>query len=150
MSASAARRAPPPLDARVHVAASPETVFALWADAPSWPDWDPGLERAALEGPFADGSEGRLKAHGAPPTTIVLSDVRPARAFTATARLPLCRLVFEHVVEPVGDGCRVRHAIRFEGVLAPLFRRLLGATFERDLPLTLAGLKAAAEARGGA
>jgi len=136
------------LHASIDVAASPERVFALWADAAGWPRWDPDLEEATLEGPFADGSRGSLKPRGAPRTAIELNAVRPPHGFSAVARLPLCRMRFEHRLEPLmppAAGCRVTHAVRFEGPLAPIFRRLVGPTVKRGLPGTMAGLKAAAE-----
>jgi len=135
-----------PFSATVRIGASAETIFALWSDAPSWPDWDPDLEAASLDGPFADGSRGRLRAKGAPATTIVLSDVRAPSAFTATARLPLCRMVFTHAIEPRAEHCLVTHAVRFEGALGGAFRRLIGPGIRRGLPGTMAGLRAAAEA----
>ena len=137
----------------VEVRAAPARVFALWRDASGWPAWDPDLESASLDGPFAVGSRGTLKPRGAPRTTIELTDVAPDRAFTAVARLPLCRMVFEHEIEPFdesSDGpsderCRVTHRVRFAGPLAPLFARLIGPSIERGLPGTMAGLKRAAE-----
>lgn len=134
----------------IDIAAPPERVFALWADPSAWPRWDPDIEEASLEGAFAAGSAGSIKPRGAPRTRIVLREVKPPAAFTAVSRLPLCRMVFEHALAPVAGGCRVTHAVRFEGALAPLFRRLLGATLRRGLPGTMAGLKAAAEATSAA
>lgn len=135
----------------VEVRATPARVFALWSDAAGWPDWDPDLEGASLDGPFAPGSRGALKPRGGPRTRIELVEVLPDRAFTAASRLPLCRMVFDHAIEPLGapaDGCRVTHSVRFEGPLAGVFRRLIGPAVRRGLPGTMAGLKRAAEARG--
>ena len=136
----------------VEVRASPGRVFALWSDATGWPDWDPDLRSASLDGPFAPGSRGALKPRGAPRTRIELVEVVPEESFAAVASLPLCRMVFDHRIEPPGAGgggpirCRVTHSVRFEGPLAGLFRRLLGPAIRRGLPGTMAGLKRAAEA----
>ena len=133
----------------IDVAATPARVFALWADASGWPAWDPDLDAASLDGPFAPGTRGVLKPRGAPRTRIELVSVEPGRGFVAVARLPLCRLVFEHGIEPLADGCRVSHAVRFEGALAAVFRRLIGGNVRRGLPGTMAGLKRAAEGTRG-
>ena len=141
-----------PLSGSVEVRAAPERVFALWSDAAGWTAWDPDLESASLDGPFAPGSRGALKPRGGPRTRIELTEVVPGRAFTAASRLPLCRMVFDHAIEPLdgrGGGCRVTHSVRFEGPLAGLFRRLIGPTIRRGLPGTMAGLKRAAEAGDG-
>ena len=131
--------------ASVDVAAPPERVFALWADAAGWPRWDPDLEAASLDGPFASGTRGTLVPRGAPRTRIALVDVAEPGGFTAVARLPGCRMLFEHRAEPLGTGSRVTHAVRFAGPLAFAFRRLLGPSIRRGLPGTMAGLKAALE-----
>lgn len=130
----------------VDVAATPARVFALWADAAAWPRWDPDLEEASLDGAFARGSHGTLKPRGGPRTRIELVDVVEPESFTAVSRLPGCRMVFAHRVSPLPDGCRVTHAVRFEGPLAFVFRRLIGPSIRRGLPGTMDGLKAAAEA----
>ena len=141
----------PALSETVEVDASPARVFALWSDAAGWPAWDPDLESASLDGPFAPGGRGALKPRGGPRTRIELTEAVPGRAFTAVSSLPLCRMVFEHRIEPLGAGaeaCRVTHSVRFAGPLAGLFRRLVGPTIRRGLPGTMAGLKRAAERRG--
>ena len=130
----------------VDVDATPARVFALWADAAGWPRWDPDLETASLDGPFARGSRGTLKPRGGPRTRIELVDVVEPESFTAVSRLPGCRMVFEHRVSSLPGGCRVTHAVRFEGPLAFAFRRLIGPSIRRGLPGTMNGLKAAAEA----
>ena len=134
--------------ASVDVAAPPARIFALWADAAAWPSWDPDLESAALDGPFASGSTGVLKPRGGPRTRIELVDVREPESFTAVSRLPGCRMVFEHRAEATGAGCRVTHVVRFEGPLAFAFRRLIGPSIRRGLPGTMAGLRGAAAGHG--
>ena len=135
------------LSASVDVAVEPARVFALWADSAGWPRWDPDLEEAALEGSFASGSRGVLKPRGGPRTRIELTEVVEPESFTAVSRLPGCRMVFEHRAVPIDTGCRVTHVVRFEGLLAFAFRRLIGPSIGRGLPGTMAGLKGAAEAR---
>ncbi len=132
--------------ATVGVRASPARVFAIWADAAAWPSWDPDLESASLDGPFAVGSRGVLKPEGAPRTRIVLTEVVPDAGFAAAARLPLARMLFEHRIDALEDGCTVTHSVRFAGPFAALYRRLIGPAIARGLPGTMAGLKAAAEA----
>jgi|GEM_PF-454389 len=135
-----------PLSGTVDVQATPAAVFALWADAPGWPRWDPDLSEAELHGRFEVGATARLKPVGGPTTRIRLTEVTPARSFSAECRLPLCRMVFDHLIEPLPDGCRVTHTIRFRGPLAMLFQRLIGPQLVRGLPGTMAGLKRAVEA----
>lgn len=137
--------APLNLEGSIDIAAPPARVFALWADPAGWPVWDPDLVEAELVGPFAVGSRGAVRPVKGPRTRIVLREVTPARSFAAVSDLPLCRMVFEHTIHTAAVGCRVTHAVRFEGPLAMLYRRLIGPSIERGLPGTMMGLKRAAE-----
>ena len=138
-----------PIEASIDVGADPAAVFAVHADVGGWTRWDPTLDAAALEGPFAVGTRGWLKPSGAPRTRVEIVEVDSPRFFAVAARLPLCRMRFEHELTPVDGGTRVLHRVSFHGPLAMPFRRLVGRGIERDLPATLAGLKAAAESGSG-
>lgn len=130
----------------------PAEVFALYADAESWPRWDPDLVSATRDGPFVVGAVGTIKPRQGPTTRIRITRVEPDARFDAEARLPLCTMRFEHLVVPDGALTRVTHRVVFEGLLAPLFVRLIGPSLREGIPRTMAGLKAALEAgdRGAA
>jgi len=134
-----------PFSDTVDIQAGADVVFALWSDAAGWSEWDPDLERVETHGPFEVGSTARLKPRGGPSTRIRVSEITPLRSFSAVCALPLCRMVFDHLIEPLPDGCRVTHTVRFQGPFAALFRRLIGPQIARGLPGTMAGLKRAAE-----
>ena len=44
------------IEAGVRVLAPPEAVYAIWADVPHWPEWDPDTRQAFLDGPLAVGA----------------------------------------------------------------------------------------------
>ena len=67
------------------------------------------------DGPFAVGTRGWLKPSGAPRTRIEIVAVDAPASFTVLARLPLCRMRFEHVLTPIDAGTRVRHRVGFSG-----------------------------------
>ncbi|MCU0648618.1 MAG: SRPBCC family protein [Gemmatimonadaceae bacterium] len=127
----------------------PEDVFALYADASSWARWDPDIESATRDGPFAPGTRGSIKPREGPTTKIVVTKVDPNRAFTAEARLPLCTMHFEHEVVPVGTETKITHRVRFTGPLAFLFARLIGKQLKYGIPRTMLGLKHALEGGPG-
>lgn len=127
------------------VQASPAAVFACWADAAGWARWDPDVKAASMDGPFATGTTGRISPREGPTMAIRLTRVEPGRAFDAEARLPLCTMRFEHWLEPRGPETLVTHRVVFEGPLAFLFRRIIGAQLVRGIPGTMAGLKRAVE-----
>jgi hypothetical protein len=126
----------------VVVRCRPAHVFALYADAERWPQWDPDLESASRDGPFAVGSTGVIKPREGPRTKIRITHVNGEQRFDAEARLPLCTMRFEHIVEPAGADTRVTHRVVLEGPLASIYARLIGPKLEAGIPRTMAGLKA--------
>lgn len=128
--------------------ASAERLFAIYADVENWPVWDPDLEAAGINGAFEAGTCGWIRPAGAPRMSTRIHTLVPERSFTAVARLPLCRMEFSHILEPVGVHDRpvtVTHSIRFRGLLAPLYRRLLGRRIRDALPQAMTGLQHYAE-----
>lgn len=135
---------------QIHVSAG--QIFAIYANVAEWPAWDPDLQAAGIDGPFEPGSTGWIKPVGAPRMKTRILSLVPAQSFAAVTRLPLCRMVFTHSLQalPSGaDSCvEVTHGVEFHGLLAPLFRRLLGRKISHALPRALRGLQRHAEAQG--
>jgi hypothetical protein len=134
-------------EASTQINAPAEIVFSLYANVPAWPTWDTDVKSASLEGAFVSGAKGIIVPHGGPKSQIVLIEVVNSKKFTAQCKLPLCEMRFEHeLYEVKGSGTRATHRVIFQGLLAPLFGRLIGSGMRKTLPNALAGLKKAAEA----
>ena len=135
----------------VLVNAAPRHVYALYADVANWKSWDPDTRASAIEGPFQVGARGWLTPAKGRTVPMVLTSVVPDQSFTAEARIPLFRMVFDHELHVVDGATRVVHRVTFSGALAFVLGRIIGAQVNRGLPVTLARLKAAAEevARAG-
>jgi len=88
----------------VEAPVSRERVWALWTDVESWPSWNPGVVRAELDGPLAEGTTGSVRASGGPASKLRVLGVDPERRFVTEASERLMRLRFEHElgVELVG------------------------------------------------
>ena len=70
-------------DTHIDIAATPARVWQLWSDVAGWPRWNPGVARAALQGPFASGSTFEMQLpDGGPLLHSRLLDVRPNERFT--------------------------------------------------------------------
>jgi hypothetical protein len=124
--------------------ASPEAVFALWADVPSWPAWDASLVATTLDGPFAAGTAGTLHPQGMPePIPFVITAVDDGSGFADETRLGPLALRFGHRVEPRGAGARIVVTVEAEGPDADQ----VGPAVAADLPESVAALAAAAQAR---
>jgi hypothetical protein len=130
--------------------ATPRAVWNLWSSPSTWSEWDEGVEHCTLEGPFAVGSRGTLKATGGPAARFRLTEVEPELGFADVTKLPLTTLEFRHTVEPLpAGGVCIRHHVRMRGLLAPLWSRILGKSLETGLPETVRSLARRAESRAG-
>lgn len=125
----------------------PDIVWRLWTEPASWGDWDRGLTSASLSGPFAPGARGQLIDTGGRTSPFVVEDVDAGRRCRIRVRLPAAALVLERSLLASTDRAetQVRHEVRFEGPLGPVFALLLGRRFRRLLPPTLDALVRLAE-----
>lgn len=132
----------------INTNASPQEVWSIWTDAHNWPVWDTELEWVKLEGPFVEGAIGTMKPRGAPDVEFVLTNVEENRQFVDLAKLPLTRIAFIHRYETAADGTgRIMHKVEMNGLLAPLFGRLIGSKIRAHLRDAMEELSSLAEAR---
>jgi hypothetical protein len=124
--------------------ASPEAVFAVWADVEGWPGWDASLVATTLDGPFAAGTTGTLHPQGMPePIAFTITAVDEGAGFADETRLGPLVLRFTHRAEPHGAGARITVTIAAEGPDADQ----VGPAVAADLPESVAALAAAALGR---
>ena len=124
--------------------ASPEAVFALWADVEGWPAWDASLVATTLDGPFAAGTAGTLHPQGMPePIAFVITAVDDGAGFADETQLGPLTLRFRHRVEPRGGGARIVVTVEADGPDSDQ----VGPAVASDLPESVAALAAAAQAR---
>ena len=115
-------------------------VWAVWTDIARWPEWDVTKEIARLDGPFEPGVSGWAKQRGNLGGSFTITAVDAGHRWTSECPVPLGKVVFDHVIEPVGKG-RVRVIKRVEaaGGIAPLVR-LFAPKMRRDIAVSLAAL----------
>ena len=106
--------------------ATPGSVWALWADASRWPEWNEQLESGELDGELAVGTGATVKFKRGGKMRFTIVTVEPERLFVDEAKLPGCRFGHEHRVEPAGDGCEITHRLYLSGPTSGLFSRLFG------------------------
>ena len=104
--------------------ATPAAVWALWADASRWPDWNEQLESGELDGELAVGTGATVKFKRGGKMRFTIVTVEPERLFVDEAKLPGCRFGHEHRVEPAGSGCEITHRLYLTGATSGLFSRL--------------------------
>lgn len=136
------------IEEKIEIFAEPETVFALYADVPGWPDWDPDTKAASIDGPFVTGATGRLTPTKGFTVPMRFVSVVRNRAFIVESAAPLCVLRFEHILSPTANGVLAVHRVSFSGPLARFYGWLVGSRVRVGLPVTMAKLKRTAEAAG--
>ncbi|TAG01383.1 MAG: polyketide cyclase [Betaproteobacteria bacterium] len=125
--------------------ASAAHIHSIYANVADWQQWDPDVKSASLDGSFVSGASGIVVPHGGPKSKIVFTRVTPNQGFVAQCKLPLCVMRFENELSTSAGATRATHRVTFEGLLAPLFGRLIGSGMKNTLPKALASLKAYAE-----
>ena len=125
----------------VEAPVSRERVWAVWTDIESWPSWNPGVVRAELDRPFAEGASGSVRAADGPASKLKVVSVEPERRVVTEASERLMRLRFEHELDDAGDGqMRLTQRVQMTGLATPLMRRTIGPRLERSIPVALGNL----------
>jgi hypothetical protein len=126
----------------VETAATPETVWRIWADVPRWPTWNRGIERVELHGSFATGAEFFMTPPGQRRLRSILTEVRAPECFVDETRVGELTVVVEHRIDPTGPGrSRITYAVTATGEGADE----VGPAVSSDFPDVLAALVARAE-----
>jgi Polyketide cyclase / dehydrase and lipid transport len=106
--------------------ATPAAVWALWADASRWPEWNDQLESAELDGEPTVGTGATIKYKRGGRMKLTVTAAEPERLFTCEATLPGGRFGHEHRVEPAGAGSQITHRLYLDGPTSGIFSRLFG------------------------
>jgi hypothetical protein len=105
---------------------SPEDVWAQWADAARWPDWNKQIESAELHGDLEVGTEASVEFKRGGRMRFRVVTLEPGRLFVDEAKLPGCRFGHEHRVERTPGGCEITHRLYLEGPASILFASMFG------------------------
>ncbi|NJS37032.1 MAG: polyketide cyclase [Brachymonas sp.] len=131
------------IESSILVKTPANTIYALYADVNNWNTWDTDLKSSSINGAFANGATGEVVPKGGPKSKVVFSDIVPNKSFSVECKLPLCKMRFEHELQGQGNGTKATHRVVFEGLLAPLFGRLIGSGMRKTLPHAMESLKQA-------
>ncbi len=124
-----------------------EAVWRLWSEPSTWPEWNAGIERIELLGPFATGSTVKMTPTGADPVSLRLADVVEPHWFVDEAELAGVVVRTVHRIEPVRPGrSRISYRTEITGDAADRIGPRLGPAITDDFPDVLAALMARARA----
>jgi ligand-binding SRPBCC domain-containing protein len=113
--------------AETRTSAPPEAVWALWADAARWREWNDQIASAELDSPLEQGAVARIRFRRSPRALrFTVTSFEDRRSFTDETRFPGARLAHEHRVEPDGAGSRIVHRLSFTGRAERLWGLVMG------------------------
>jgi hypothetical protein len=121
--------------------AEPAEVWKVWTDVARWPEWDVSKEIARLDGPFQPGVSGWAKQRGNLGGAFTITAVDDGRRWVTECPMPLGKVIFDHVLEPVAEGrVRVVKKVEVQGAPGSLLL-LLAPKMRRDITQSLANLE---------
>jgi uncharacterized protein YndB with AHSA1/START domain len=137
----------------VETAADPSSVYSLMSDVASWPEWNAGVERIDLDGPFAAGTAGRMAMPGLDTLDFRLVWVEPDRGFEDETPMPGAGVTVHvrHELAPLaGGGTRITYRCSISGPASDTIGPEIGPAVTADFPQVMSALAARAEAAAGA
>lgn len=122
----------------------PQRVWEILTDIDRWPEWQPGVSRARLEGSLGPGSTFRWRANGLPIRS-TLREVEPTSRVSWEGKAPGTRAVHVWNLAAQGNQTFVQTEESFEGWLPRLVRGAMQRNLETALRGGLESLKRRAE-----
>lgn len=134
----------------VEIAAPPETVWSVMADAERWHEWTPSVRSIrVLDKPLRVGSRALIRQPKFPPAMWKITALDPGRSFTWVTGAPGMSVYAHHSIAAVDGGARATLTLRYEGVLGRLMARMTRAITDRYLQFEATGLKRRSEELAG-
>ncbi len=90
-------------DYSVETSASPQTIWQIFADVSNWKQWNAGIERIEMNGPFAVGTELLMTPPGQEPLLSRLIEVTENEAFVDETRVEELVIVVAHRIKRLSD-----------------------------------------------
>jgi hypothetical protein len=132
----------------IETTAAPETIWKLWSDVDEWPRWNADLERAELNGPFAEGSAITMFPREDDPIELTIAEADEPRVFVDQAELGPVVVRTAHRVERIDDDrSRIVYRMEISGSAAETLGPQIGPEITADFPDVLAKLAVVAEGR---
>ena len=130
----------------IDIAAPPDTVWSVMADAERWHEWTPSVRSIRLlDRPLKVGSRALIRQPKFPPAMWKVVALEPGRSFTWVTGAPGLKAFGQHSVEPSGTGSRATLRLHYEGALGRLLARLTRGITNRYLDFEATGLKRRSE-----
>lgn len=130
----------------LNTTASPATIWRIWTDVPNWHQWDSGLQKAELNGPFRLGTKGRLTDMDGRRSKFKITAYEEGISYTFSTGLPLGKLHVRRYLSVENGLITFTHEVWFTGLGGRLIGKKIGPRFRELLPEVLHSIKELAAA----
>jgi uncharacterized protein YndB with AHSA1/START domain len=131
----------------IQTPASPEAVWQLWSDMARWPEWNEGIEKITIDGPFAAGTTFTMTVPGEDePIRLRLAEVIPGELFADEMDAGDFVVRTEHRLGRAERGrTRITYRTEISGPAADQVGPEMGPAITADFPQVLSALARLAE-----
>ncbi|WP_214321862.1 SRPBCC family protein [Nonomuraea sediminis] len=130
----------------VETTAGREVLWQHWSDMAAWPQWNAGIEKIEIDGPFAVGTTFTMTPPGDEPVTMRIIELVPGELFTDVMDAGDIVVTTVHRLEKAEGGrTRVVYRTEITGPAADQVGPELGPAITGDFPDVIAALVALAE-----
>jgi hypothetical protein len=124
------------------VSAAPATIWKFFSDVARWKDWNAGIEKIEIHGPFQNGTSFTMQPPGQDSLTSTLLEVKLNERFTDETVVDETRVLVSHELVPIEAG---RTKIIYRTEITGPGAAEIGPMVTSDFPDVLAALKRLAE-----
>lgn len=126
----------------IETTATPAQIWKLFSDVAGWKEWNSGIAKIEIHGPFAVGTTFSMQPPGEEPFTSTLVEVEENQGFTDETIIDGTRVLVHHRIELLTSGkTKIAYQTEVTGSNAGEF----GALVVSDFPDVLRVLKRLAE-----
>lgn len=126
----------------IETSATPEVLWGIFCDVPTWSSWNAGIERIELEGPFAEGTWFTMQPPGQDSMRSQLLDVCENERFVDKTEVGDLVVTVDHRIERLAMG---RTRVTYTVVATGQGASNIGPMVASDFPEVLASLAKTAE-----
>jgi Polyketide cyclase / dehydrase and lipid transport len=125
----------------VETTASPDKIWAVWADVQNWKTWDTGLKVASMRVPFTLNAKGNILSLEDRKSTFKIVAFEQGKTYTFKTNLPLGGLYVKRTLEVKNGRTFFTHEVWFSGLTGGFFANMFGEKFKQMLPEVMENIK---------
>ena len=130
----------------VVVHAEPSTIWAVFTDLETWPDWDGGLDSVESVGDgFVENGVSIFVFSGGLKAKTTFTNITENQGFNWTAKSVMVRIEARFDMKPVENGQQLTYRFGIGGILGTIMNLFMSKTVDSDTLRDLSAIKSIAE-----